>query len=153
MAGVYTPGEPNITTFTGLEQIPLDTLLPSGQTPQTGYITTAQLGLGGSLTAYSGAVVAAGSTQGGATVLTSKKNIITVATTASTHGVQLPTASTGLEIIVGNAATFGAKVYPATNGKIGAASTNAADSTVLAINKSNTYRAVNKTLWIVERGA
>lgn len=152
MAGVYTPGEPQITTFTGLEQIPLDTQLTGGQNPATGYMTTGQLGLGGNLTAYSGAVAAVGSTQGAATLLTSKKNIITVATTASTHGVKLPVASTGLEIVVGNAATFGAKVYPSTNGKIGAAATNVAD-TVLAVNKCNTYRAVNTTLWIVERGA
>ena len=153
MAGVYTPGEPQITTFTGLEQIPVDTQLPNGQVPATGYITTGQLGLGGSLTAKSPAVVAAGSTQLGATLLTSKKNIITVSTTASTHGVRLPAASTGLEVVVGNAGTFGVKVYPFLNGKIGAVSTNGADTTVLAINKCNTYRAVNTTYWIVERGA
>ena len=53
---------------------------------------------------------------------------------------------------VGNLATFGVKVYPATNGKIGAASTNAAD-TVLAINKGNVYWAQNTTKWVVFRGA
>lgn len=97
-------------------------------------------------------VSAAGASQGNATAITSSKAIITVATTASTHGVKLPTATTGLEVLVANAATFGAKVYPATGGKIGAAATNIAD-TVLAINKANRYIAVNTTFWVVLRGA
>jgi hypothetical protein len=97
-------------------------------------------------------LTAAGSTQGGATAITSSKVIVTVATTVSTKGVRLPVAATGLEVEVGNAATLGFKVYPATNGKIGAASTNAADTT-LAVNKVNRYVAVNTTLWIVQRGA
>jgi hypothetical protein len=98
-------------------------------------------------------VTAAGATQGNATAITSSLAIINVATTASTHGVKLPTASTGLVVTVGNLGAFGTKVYPATGDKIGAASTNAADSTVLAINKANTYIALNTTLWTVQRGA
>lgn len=97
-------------------------------------------------------IVSAGATQGGATAITSSKAIVTTAT-ASSKGVRLPTASTGLEVEVGNAGpTFGTKVYPATGGKIGAAATNITD-TVLAANKVNRYIAVNKTFWIVQRGA
>jgi hypothetical protein len=153
MAGVYTPGEPQLLTFTGNEQIPLDTQLPNGITPATAYITTGQLGLGGNLGAFNVGITAAGTTQLGATLLTARRNVITVATTASTHGVRLPVASTGLTVNVANSGAFGVKVYPATNGKIAAASTNAADTTVLAVNKANTYIAVNTTLWVVDRGA
>lgn len=98
-------------------------------------------------------LTAAGTTQLGAAAITASLALISVAATASTHGVRLPVASTGLSVTVGNLGAFGAKVYPATNGKIGAASTNAADATVLAVNKANTYTALNTTLWVVQRGA
>lgn len=97
-------------------------------------------------------VTAAGSTQLGAAAITGSLAIINVSTTASTHGVRLPTGATGLIIEVGNLGTFGVFVYPATNGKIGAAATNIHD-TVLPINKANRYVALNKTLWVVNRGA
>lgn len=109
--------------------------------------------VGGFLSGVPQLLTAAGTTQLGAAAILGSLAIINVSTTASTHGVRLPTAATGLEVTVGNLGTFGVKVYPATNGKIGAASTNAADSTVLAINKANTYVALNKTLWVVQRGA
>jgi hypothetical protein len=98
-------------------------------------------------------VTAAGASQGTATAITSSLAIITVATSVSTHGVKLPVAATGLMVWLVNAATtFGVKPYPATGGKIGAASTNAADTT-LAINKANLYIARNTTYWAVQRGA
>ncbi len=113
--------------------------------------TTSQT-FGGTLSITPQILAAAGSTQGGATAITSQKAVVTAATTVSTKGVRLPAAATGLEVEVANAATFGFKVYPATGGKIGAASTNAADTT-LAINKANRYIAVNTTFWVVQRGA
>jgi hypothetical protein len=135
-------------TNAGSGQIPVDTQGPSGVAPQTvAYPTSA--GSQGAWTTYT----AAGTSQGTATALTAFKNLITVALTASTKGVKLPTAVTGLEILVANGATFGAKVYPASGAQIGAASTNAADSTVLAINKANRYLAVSAVKWIVLRGA
>lgn len=125
-----------------------DNLLVSGSlTASGGTVNT-----GGTVTNSYQTVTAAGATQGSATAITQSKAIVTVALTASTKGVRLPTAATGLEVLVGNAATFGVKVYPATNGKIGASATNATD-TVLAINKANRYYAVNTTRWIVLRGA
>jgi hypothetical protein len=99
------------------------------------------------------ALTATGTTQLGAAAITAALAIITVATTASTHGVRLPVAATGIQVEVGNAGAFGVKVWPATGDKIGAASTNAADGTVLAVNKVNVYTAVNTTSWIVNRGA
>ncbi len=98
-------------------------------------------------------VTTAGVSQATATAITKALAIITVNTSVSTRGVRLPTASTGLMVYVANAATtFGAKVWPATNGKIGAAATNIAD-TVLAKNKANLYIAQNTTFWVVQRGA
>lgn len=153
MAGVYTSGEPPIIAFSGLETIPLDTNLPNGQYPQTGSLTTAQLGLASGIGGITQFVTAAGSTQLGAAAITSNKVVINVSTTASTHGVRLPVAATGLAIRIANGGTFGAKVYPATNGKIQAVATNGADGTVLAVGKVNTYIALSATAWAVERGA
>lgn len=98
-------------------------------------------------------LAAAGTTQLGATAITTTKAIVNVNATASTRGVRLPVAVTGLEVEIANSATFGVKVYPATNGKIAAVATNGADVTVLAINKVNRYVAVSATKWVVFRGA
>jgi hypothetical protein len=97
-------------------------------------------------------MTAAGATQGTATLITNKTAIVTVATTVSTKGVKLPAASTGALYLVACAASFGVKVYPFAGGKIGAAATNVADTT-LAKNKANLYIGVNKTLWVVQRGS
>lgn len=96
-------------------------------------------------------LTAAGATQGNATPITSALAVVNVATTVSTHGVKLPVASTGLEVTVCAAGSFGVKVYPFAGAKIGAANTNVADTT-LAVNKSNTYIAVSGTKWVVQRG-
>src|SRR5690242_538270 len=91
----------------GSAQYPVDTEAPSGVSPQSAAMPTSAGSQG--LWAL---VSAAGATQGNATALTAFKNLITVATTASTHGVKLPAAVTGLEILIGNNGTFGVKVYP-----------------------------------------
>ena len=114
--------------------------------------TTSQT-FGGTLKITPQIVTAAGLTQGNATAITSQLAIVTLAATASLHGVKLPSASTGLEVMVGNSATHSCKVWPSTGDKIGAASSNSADSTLLAPNKANRYVAVNTTLWIVQRGS
>lgn len=131
----------------GSGQFPVDTQGPSGVAPQTvAYPTSA-----GSQGAWA-TVTAAGTTQGSATPLTAFKNLITVALTASTKGVQLPTAVTGLEILIGNAATFGVKIWPFSGDQIGAASTNAVGP-VLAINKATRFLAVSASKWIALTGA
>lgn len=160
LTGGGTPGPVTATTITASS-----TITATGAIAANGGVNGA-LGAGtpaaaavtnytgnGSITNAPQIVTAAGATQGNATAITKGVAIVTVALTASTKGVRLPTAATGLMVYVGNVATFGVKVYPATNGKIGAASTNAADSTVLAINKGNLYVAQNTTRWTVFRGA
>lgn len=99
-------------------------------------------------------LAAAGQTQGSATPITGTKVIVTVLVTATHNGVKLPVASTGLVVLVANgSAAGGIKVYPAAGGKIGAATTNAADTTNLASLKVNEYVGVNKLLWAVQRGS
>lgn len=100
-------------------------------------------------------VTATGATQLGAKAISASfpLTFVVQASTASTKGVRLPAAVTGRTIKVANKGAFGVKVYPSTNGKIGGAATNAADSTVLAVDKVNTYIAFNTTYWVVERGA
>ncbi len=126
---------------------------PQAITGTTGSFS-GNMGIGGTVAVAPQILSAAGATQGNATAITKSVAIVTVNTTASTHGVRLPTAATGLMVWVANAGAsiFGIKVYPGTNGKIGAASTNAAD-TVLAKNKANLYIARNTTFWVVQRGA
>lgn len=125
----------------------------AGSVAATTLSTTGNVTQSLSASTYTGGyqtVTAAGATQGAATAITGSKAIITVALTASTKGVRLPTAATGLEVLIANAATFGVKVYPASNGKLGASATNAA--IVLAINKVTRYIAVNTTRWILQVG-
>ncbi len=109
-----------------------------------------QAGATGTTTVGYQSVTAAGATQGNATLITGTKAIITVSATASTHGVKLPVAVTGMEVTIANAGAFGAKIYPNTNGKLGASSTNSA--IVLAINKINKYVALNTTRWVLQVG-
>jgi hypothetical protein len=97
-------------------------------------------------------IAAAGATQGNATPIpTTRGRIIKVTVTASTQGVKLPVASTGLQMDVLADPSVGVKVYPAAGGIIGAAATNAA--VALAKNKVNTYYAVDKTHWRTATGA
>lgn len=153
MPGLATNGLTVITpaTFTALgagsSESAFDTYAPNGASPQT-VAFPQSAGSQGSWTS----VVAAGTTQLGATLITAFKNLITVATTASTHGVRLPIAVTGMEILIGNGATFGAKVWPYLGAQIGAAATNAVGP-VLAINKATRFLAVSSTKWIALTGA
>ena len=144
---VATPANYN-TNAQGNGELPVDTYGQNGVSPQTIAYPIQAFGQG-----QWTALTAAGTTQLGATAITTFKNLITVAATASTHGVRLPTAATGLAITVANAGAFGVKVYPPTNGTIQAVATNGADGTVLAVGKMNTYIATNTTHWIVQRGA
>lgn len=124
----------------------------AGPVTASSLTATGPVSLAGLLTIVPLLLASAGATQGDATAITSQKALITVAATASTKGVRLPVATTGLEVEIGNAGAFGVKVYPATNGKIGAAATNAADSTVVAVNRANRYLAINTTLWVAQYG-
>lgn len=152
MPGWLTPGVTQATPANYLGTMAplysLDTYAPAGS-PETMAMPS-----GATLVGSFNTVTAAGATLGTATKLTAFKNIITVALTASTKGVKLPTAVTGLAIAVINAATFGVKVYAAATGqKIGANTTATTADTVLAINKMNIYVADSNTHWCVFRGS
>ncbi len=131
-------------TVTGASSTGATETSPSISNPTfSGYIAQA-------LAAYT----AAGATQGTATALTTGLAIITVALTASTKGVKLPTPATGRMVWVVNRATFGVKVYAGAAGQsIGAGTTCTTADTVLAINKANCYIASSATKWTCLRGA
>ncbi len=125
-----------------------DTYPPNGASPSTVALTTGAVGLGDFST-----VLPAGASVGTATAITGFKNVIFTALTASTKGVKLPTAVTGLSVLIVNAATFGVKVYGGAAGQsIGAGTTNTT-AVVLAINKATVYFAVSAAKWIVLAGA
>lgn len=94
-------------------------------------------------------LAAAGSTQLGAGAITSSRVRVTV--TASTQGVLLPVAATGLEVHVRVPGTVGVKVWPNANAKIDALSTNAAQA--LVAGKGTIYEAYDTTHWITIKGA
>lgn len=97
-------------------------------------------------------VVAAGSnSQANAAPLTAGL-VFVVTVSATTRGVKLPTAVTGRQVEIFNTTATAVKPYPATNGKIGAASTNTA-GTAIAAGKANIYVAQSTTQWRVMNGA
>lgn len=97
-------------------------------------------------------VAAAGSNSQANAALINRGNVIVVTVSATTRGVKLPVAVTGMQVQVMNGGASAVKPYPNTNGKIGAASTNAA-GTAIAANKGSIYVAQNTTLWRVISGA
>ncbi len=100
-------------------------------------------------------IAAAGQTIASATVIKTKKAIITAFATATHNGVRLPTAFTGreVEVVSGISSAGGFKVYPSAGAKISTAAVSAADSTTLKGMKTNVYLAVSTTKWAVQRGA
>ena len=95
----------------------------------------------------------AGATQGSATPITTRTALVTTAT-ASSKGVMLPAAATGLEVTIANVGpTFGTKVYPALHQFINAGASSAADATVLAALKATVYLAKDALHWVTLRGA
>lgn len=94
-------------------------------------------------------VAAAGASQGTATAIS--KSLVFVTVTASTEGVKLPTAATGVQVQVICPGTVGVKVYPFTGDKIDAGSTNIAQA--LVAGKANIYSAKDATSWYTLKGA
>ncbi len=94
-------------------------------------------------------LAAAGATQGDAAAITSSVVMVTV--TASTEGVKLPTAATGLQVTVCAASAKGCKVWPFAGDRIQGAATNAAIALVL--NKSSIFIAADAVNWRVVKGA
>lgn len=110
-----------------------------GTLTTTGYITrTPQL------------VAAAGTnSQANATAITNSMVFVTTVS-ATTRGVRLPAAVTGLQVQVNNNVATAVKVYPATGDKIGTGATNAA--VALAASKGNIYTARDAVTWSVVVG-
>ncbi len=98
-------------------------------------------------------ISSAGATQGNATPITTNTVLVTTAT-ASSKGVMLPVAATGLEVTIANVGpTFATKVYPQLHAFINAGASSAADGTVLAALKSTVYLAKDATHWVTLRSA
>lgn len=147
MSGWLTNGLTLLTpaTYPGAAapEIPVDLYLPGGQSPETAGLPL-QAGPQGAPLAN---VTATGTTQLGAKAITAFYTNIVQASTASTKGVRLPAAATGLSLTIANTGAFGVKAYPSTNGKIGSSATNT--SLVIAVGKFQMFRAINKTQWVV----
>lgn len=146
MSGYTTNG---LTVWTmgqtsGAEQAAFDTQLTAGGVPESVAIGGNALGLGWQT------VAAAGASAGTATALpsTTAYNVM-VTVTASTEGVKLPAAATGLRFLIMPSTTVGVKVYANAAGQsIGTGTTNTTAVTV-ALNTATKFLAVSKTKWRV----
>ncbi len=136
---VINPGDASLLAA----RIPLDTYQAEGAQPQVGATLAGALLLGQAVLA------AAGSTQLGAAAIVAAITMVSV--TASTQGVRLPAAATGLKYLVMAPTAKGVKVYPATGDAIGATGTNSA--VALVLNKSSLFVAENTSHWRVLTGA
>jgi len=88
-------------------------------------IDVADVTISGDIVASIGTTdAAAGTTQGGATLLSKTFNIVTTAT--NNQGIKLPTAEEGLLYTIINATSVSVKIYPNTSGTINSGSINTA---------------------------
>jgi hypothetical protein len=126
----------------------IDGTTVGGTTPGSGSFTT--LKVTGFETNGIQSIAAAGATQGAAAKITQPFAIITVST-ASARGVVLPAVATGLRVYLASACTQGTKVYPGSGAQILSSATNTA--VVIAGFKANLYMGLNKTKWVLFKGA
>ena len=91
----------------------------------------------------SASVSAAGSTQGTGTVLTTEFNRVSTVTSGS--GVVLPTATTGMAIVIVNSSANSLLVYPATGAAINSLATNVGYSQATLATLQ--YIAISSTQW------
>lgn len=116
-----------------------------------GAVAATTLSVSGFISTPAQLAAAAGtSSQANSTAIT-KSAFIIVTVTNSTRGVRLPAAVTGRMVHGFNGATTAALVYPATNDKIGASSTNA--GVLMSGGKGNIYLAQDAVTWRVMTGA
>lgn len=146
MSGFSTNGLPvlGLASTTGNEQAAFDTELTQGVAPESVAIGGNALGLGVQK------VAAFGASQGNATQIGVAAFSVVVTVTASTEGVKLPSAATGLQYRVLANPTVGVKVYPFLGDVIGAAATNGAYA--LVKNTVTTFFAVDTVFWRVMKG-
>ena len=113
---VTTAAQPNITSVGTLTS-----LTSSGNISGANLVATAY-----QVASVNGAVSAAGTTQGTATVLAAQINV--VSTVASGAGVQLPNVPAGIRVTIMNTSANALLVYPATGETINSLALNAAYS-------------------------
>ena len=101
----------------------------------------------GGFVAYgvSPAVVAAGTVQGTATLLTRPINVVSTVSAGVTDGVLLPVATPGMRVIVMNTSAATLKVYPSSGGQVNSLGTNVAFSLLTATRLE--YIATTTTQW------
>lgn len=92
---------------------------------------------------FTDSISAAGTTQGTATVLTTRMNVVT--TVSSGTGVQLTYVANGLEQVILNKGANVLNLYPQTAAQIDAAGTNTA--VTIAVGASATVMSPNSTVW------
>lgn len=109
---------------------------------------------------YSGAqkdtlttVAAAGATLGTATAIPATANAVLVTVTASTEGIKLPTAATGLVVTVLADPSVGNKVYAAAAGQVIGANSTATTAYVLVKNTVTIFYAISATKWRTAKGS
>jgi hypothetical protein len=139
----------NLTGEGTPQALTASTIAASGAVTASAGITTTTETRTGTLTTVPQVLAAAGATQGDASAITG--GVVMVSTTTSAEGVRLPTAVTGLNVLVCAPLLLNVNVYPATGGTIGVAAQNAA--VVLAAAKSSLYIAENTTQWRALTGA
>lgn len=151
MAGYSTPGLPAllISGMTGAEQVAVDTETAGGVSPQSAAVPSGATGLGLGVQT----VAAFGASQGTATQIPAGAAVVFVTATASTEGVKLPVASTGARYLLQASATVGAKVYAATLGRIGAATTATTAFGPILKGTSALFIGVNSTTWAAIKSA
>lgn len=81
----------------------------------------------------------------------SAPSVVVVKVSASTRGIRLPVAATGLTELINNAGAHSVHVFPASGDRIGAAATNVA--TAVAAGKGGIFFAQDATTWRVILGA
>lgn len=94
---------------------------------------------------------ATGSNSQSNAALISAPSVVVVAASASTRGIRLPVAGTGLTELITNAGAHSVHVFPASGNRIGAHATNA--STTLAPGKGGIFFAQDAVTWRVILGA
>ena len=81
----------------------------------------------------------------------SAPSVVVVKVSASTRGIRLPVAATGLTELINNAGAHSVHIFPASGNRIGVGATNA--STTLAAGKGGIFFAQDATTWRVILGA
>lgn len=112
-----------------------------------GAVSASNFSQDGTLTQTPQVATAAGSNSQANSTLITKSVAIIATVSATTRGVRLPSAATGLTVRVMNNGATSARVWPFSGDRIAAAATNA--STTLAKQVGRLYIAQNANTWAI----